>query len=302
MKTRIKLSLYILCFLASLSDGHLTWAENSIPAEFSNRELLSNAKWTDAAFVQAITSNWDRYTGTQDFDGEEVLREKEIKIYGVVFTVQARRFNSDGVFEFVFMNKDHFLRDFREQFVSYGVKTWGAPLKSIDDSWGGKGQGIDSCEIEWLLGNTHIKFGMFGAITDDRWFPGACYLRITKQGKHALLKDLIALKCEGQRRLFGFKDSTEIIPVSPFVVLVDLNDNTLRRRDRSTWGKITEASEDYFVAEWQEKDKTFKHRFTIDRKLGTYEWKMTPLEPNKNYGGVNWGNCVKTNLQMEPKF
>jgi hypothetical protein len=184
--------------------------------------------------------------------------------------------------------------------VSYGVKTWGVPLKNIDYSWRGKENSVDSHDVEWLLGNTHIKFGIFGAEMYDSWISGLCILIITQQGKYALLKDLVALKCEGQKRLVGFEDSTKIIPVSPFVVLVDLNHNELLRRDRSTLGKITQASEDYFVAEWQEKDR--KDRFTIDRKLGTYEWRTTLLKPNKTYGAVNWGNCEKTNLQIEQKF
>ena len=180
------------------------------------------------------------------------------------------------------------------------LKTWGEPIKSIDNSWRGKEESFDENKTEWLIGNTHIKFSVFGAQIHDTWIPGICALRITKQGKYPLLKDLIALKCEGQRRLFGFKDSTEIIPVSPFVVLVDLNDNKLLRRDRSTMGKITQASDDYFVAEWQ--DKNIKNSFTIDRKLGTYEWKATSLESKKSSGAVNWSRCEKTNLQMEPKF
>ena len=97
MKTRIELPLYVFCFLMSLSYGHLTWAENSIPVEFNDRALLTNAKWSDAAFVEAITSNWERYTGTQELEGKEVLRITEVQICGTAFSVEARRFKSDGV-------------------------------------------------------------------------------------------------------------------------------------------------------------------------------------------------------------
>lgn len=91
----------------------------------------------------------------------------------------------------------------------------------------------------------------------------------------------------------------------PFIVFVDLNHNLLLRRDKTTLGKITQASDDYFISEWEDKDT--KHRFVIDRKLGTYEWNFTLLEPKpKKYYGVdgvvNWGKCEKTNVEREPKF
>lgn len=302
MNMRTTVLLYVFCFLISFTGGHLSWAEESIqiPTQFTNRELLTNARWSDGAFFQAIVSSWDKHTVTQDLEGKEVLRKREAQICGTTFSVEARRFQSDGVFEFVFIHKDGFPKDFRQKFVSYGVKTWGVPLKSIDYSWRGKENSVDDHEVEWLLGKTHIKFSIFGAEMYDSWIPGLCLLVITQQGKYALLKDLIALKCEGQKRLFGFKDSTEVTPVSPFVIFVDLNHNALLRRDRSVLGKIGTASDEYFMAEWREKDR--KHRFTIDRKLGTYEWETTPIESSKKYGAVNWGKCEKTNLQIEPKF
>jgi hypothetical protein len=295
MKKKIKIPLYVICLMFGFSG--LVWAEDivQIPTEFKNKEFLANAKWTDLAFIQGITSNWDSYTGKQDMEGKEVLRKKEIQIYGAVFSAEARRFISDGVFEFVFVNND-FSKDFREKFVRYAVETWGVPSKHIDYSWGGD----DNHDMEWLLKNTYIKFNIFGVEMYNSWIPGICVLIITQQGKYAPLKELITLKCEGQRRLFGFRDSTETTAVTPFIVFVDLNYNRLLRRDRSTLGKITQASDDYFISEWQEKNR--KHRFIIDRKLGTYEWKTTLLESNKNYGAVDWGHCEKSNLQIEPKF
>jgi len=300
MKTEIKVLLCAICILFGLSG--LGWAEDivQIPIEFKNRDFLTNAKWTDASFIQRITSSWDSYTGKQDLEGKEVLRKKGIQIYDAVFSVEARRFISDGVFEFVFMDKGGFSKDFREKFIGYAVKAWGAPSKNIDYSWSGKESSVDNHEMEWLLKDTYIRFTIFGAEMYNSWIPGFCVLLITQQGKYAPLKELITLRCEGQRRLFGFRDSTETTTVNPFIIFVDLNYNRLLRRDRSTLGKITQTSDDYFISEWEDKDR--KHRFVIDRKLGTYEWKTTTLEPNKNYGAVNWGNCEKTNLQKEPKF
>jgi hypothetical protein len=83
------------------------------------------------------------------------------------------------------------------------------------------------------------------------------------------------------------------------VIIVDLNEGAILRQDRSLLGKITQTSEDYYVAEWQ--DKNTKNQLTINRKLGTYEWETTLLA-NENYRAVNRGNCEKTNLQTEPKF
>jgi hypothetical protein len=297
MKTKIKITLYAICLLFSLSG--LVWAEDivQIPIEFTNRDFLENAKWTDASFFHRITAGWDTYTGDQGIEGKEVLFTKNIQIYDVVFSVDAMKFISDGVFVFVFKQESHFSKDFREKFMNYAVKTWGAPSKNIDYSGSGKERSVHH-ETEWLLKNTHIRFTIMGAEMYNSWIPGLCILFITQQGKFPPLKELITLKCEGQRRFFGFRDSTEITREKPFVIIVDLNHNTLRRRDKSRLGEITQTSDDYFISEWEDKDT--KHRFVIDRKLGTYEWKIT--QPDKNWGMVNWGNCQKTDVQLEPKF
>lgn len=303
MKTRINVILYIFCFLLSLSFSYLARADDfiQIPAELRNKEFLEKVKWTDATFFQKITSSWDKYTGKQDIKGKEILREKEIQIYGTVFSVQARRF-SDGTFEFAFDTKDSFSKDFQEKFLSYAIKTWGTPLKSIDNSWRGKEMSTEHHEMEWLLKNTHIKITTLGTQVFDSWVPHFCILLITQEGKYVPLKDPIALKCEGQKKLFGLPNSAEITPVSAFIVLVDLNRKHLLRRDKSSIGEITEVTEEHFISEWTDKTKGFKHRFFIDRKLGTYEWKTTSLESGKNYGMVDWGNCEKIDLELKQKF
>ena len=118
MKTRINLVLFIILSLAAIGCDCLVYAENHMPSEFSDRALLSTAKWTDVTFVQTITASWNKYTGTQDFEGEEILNTTKIEICGVTFDVQMRRFISGGTFEFVFVNKDSsFSRDFRHQFL-----------------------------------------------------------------------------------------------------------------------------------------------------------------------------------------
>ena len=292
-------------------------AESSIPAEFTDRAVLASANWTDVAFVHAIASGWDRYTGTQPFENKEVsggarevLYAKEIQISGGIFSATVRRFNSDGVFEFVFVGKDDatFSRDFREKFMSSALTKWGTPFKDVDTSLTEKEGSTDSHDVEWVIGNTQIKFTFSGMDMYGRRTSTLCALVITRNGKYPPLKDLIALKCEGQSRLFGFEDPTVVTPDLPFVVVVNLNDNSLLRRDKSILGKITQASEDYFVAEWQDEDtKTAPapvpktNELIIDRKLGTYEWKTTLLA-NKSQGKVSSGNCEKTNLQMDEKF
>jgi hypothetical protein len=282
--------------------------ENSIPVELTNRELLANAKWTDAAFVQAITSGWERYTGTQHFENvegvagaREELYTKEIQMYGAVFSASVRRFKSDGAFEFVFVNKDSdsFSKDFREKFMSFAVKAWGAPSKDIDNLLSDKEMGTDSHDVEWLLGNTQIKFTFSGLDMYGRRISSICALIVTQNGKYPPLKDLIALKCEGQATTFAPGAPSETAPASSFVIIVDLNLNALLRQDKSHLGKITRTSEDYYAAEWQDKDT--KNRFTINRKLGTFEWETTLLA-NENYRVVKRGNCEKVNLQTEPKF
>lgn len=302
MRTKIIIPLYAICLLFGLSG--LVWAEDivQIPIEFTSSDFLENAKWTDESFIQRITSSWNSYTGKQGVEGVESLYEKEIQIYDALFSVEARRFISDGVFEFLFLNKGNISKSFREKFMSYAVKTWGVPSKNIDYSGSGKERNVHH-ETEWLLKNTRIRFAIMGAEMYNSWIPGLCILSITQQGKFPPLKELIALKCEGQRRFFGFRDSMETTLVKPFIIFVDLNLNLLRRRDKSIMGKITQTSDDYFMSEWE--DKKTKHSFVIDRKLGTYEWKTTllgPLEPYKSSGAVESGNCEKINLQIEPKF
>jgi hypothetical protein len=299
---KVKMRILFYAFFILLSPCSLTWAEDitQIPAQLKDKNFLTSVKWTDANIVLEIASGWDKYIGKQGIEGKETLREKDIQIYGTKFSVEVRKFVSDGVFEFVFINKGDFPKDLREKFMNYAVETWGVPLKNIDYSSGDQKNGLDNHEVEWLLSDTHIKFISIGAQLYGKWVSTLFILIITQQGKYPLLKDLIGLKCDGQKRLFGFEDSTQITPVSPFVILIDLNHNSLRRRNKSTIGKITQVSNDYFISEWNEKDK--KHRFVIDRKLGTYEWKTTPLESTKNYGAIEWGNCEKTNLHLEPKF
>lgn len=300
MNTRIKIPLYMFYILFTLSYGYLSCAEDiiQIPIELNNKELLMDLNWKDAIFIQGITSSWDSYTEKQWTEIKEVLRKKEIQIYGSNFYAESRRFISDGVFEFAFFNKDEFSKDFRKKFMSYAEKTWGTPSKNIDRSWSGKKDSIDSCYTEWFLKNTHIKFTIFGAEMDNHWISGLCVLTITQQGKYAPLKDIMALKCEGQ--MSDFTDSTKITPVPPFVILVDLNDNALFRRNRSLLGKITQASDDYLISEWHDKD--VENKIVIDRKLDTYEWVKVFSVSNKIYRAVNWGKCEKTDLQIEPKF
>jgi hypothetical protein len=300
MKTKmLAYSIYILFSLSGL-----VWAENSveIPIEFTNRNFLTNIRWTDTNLIQKVISNWDMYSEKQGIEGKEILRKKGIKIYDVMFLVEARKFTSDNVFEFVFNTENGFSQDFREQFMSYAVKTWGQPSTHIDYSWGGKVDAFVSHEVDWFIKDTHIRFDFSGAVLDGHWFPGFCLFFITQKGKYDPLKELIALKCEGKSQLFGFPDRREITPVNAFIVFVDLKNKQLLRRDRSPLGKITEATDEHFISEWTDKTKDQKHRFFIDRKLGTYEWKTTPSESGKNYGAVNWGNCEKTDPQLQQKF
>jgi hypothetical protein len=212
-----------------------------------------------------------------------------------------RRFKSDGAFEFVFVDKDSdsFSKDFREKFMSFAVKAWGAPSKDIDTSHSDKEGGTDSHDVEWVLGNTQIKFTFAGMDIYGRWILGISTLTITQNGKYPPLKDLFALKCEGQATTFTPGAPSETLPASSFVIIVDLNENVLLRQDKSILGKITRTSEDYYVAEWQ--DKLRNNRFTINRKLGTFEWETTLLA-NENYRRVERGDCEKINLQTEPKF
>src|SRR5208283_2802285 len=136
---------------------------------------------------------------------------------------------------------------------------------------------VDDHDTEWDLGNTVISFSYFGAemyglVANPAyhwWVPGLCWFVITESDKIPPLKDLISLKCEGQRKFSG----GGIEPVSSFVIFVDLNHNAILRRDKSVMWKNMQVSQDYFVAESQEKD--VKHTFTIDRKLGTYMWRVT---------------------------
>jgi hypothetical protein len=324
LATPLFLSTALACFASQSTQPKIQTkpqegAENvvQIPPEFKNKELLENIKWTDPVYIQAITSGWDKYTGSQYFENaelvggaREVLYTKEMQEYGAAFSATLRRFKSDGVFEFVFVSKgdDALPKDFREKFMNYAVKAWGAPLKDIDTSLTDKEGGTDSHDVEWVLGNTQVKFTFSGVDMYGRRISSLCALIVTQNGKYPPLKDLIPLKCEGQSRLFGFDDSAETMPELPFIVLLDLNDNRVLRRDKSILGKITQVSDDYFIAEWQDKDtKTGPapilkaNRLTIDRKLGTYEWKGT-LVANKSQGKISSGSCEKVNFQMEPKF
>jgi len=283
-------------------------AENAIPAELTNKELLENAKWTDAAFVQSIASGWERYTGTQHYENEDLnagareeLYTKKIQMNGAVFYASVRRFKSDGVFEFVFVNvdSDSPSKDFRKKFMSFALKAWGAPSKDVDTSFSDNEGGTDSHSVEWLLGNTQIKFDFSGVDMYGRRISSICALIVTQNGKYPPLKDLIALKFEGQVTTSTPDAPSETVPASSFVVFIDPNENALRRQDKSLLGKITRTSEDYYLAEWQ--DKVRKNRIAINRKLGTYEWEITILA-NKDFRSIERGKCEKINLQTEPKF
>jgi hypothetical protein len=268
-----------------------------IPHEFTDRALMTNTKWTEETFFQRITSNWDTYTGEQGWKEKDVLRTAEMEICGVVFSVKAVRFKSDGVYQFIFTTKldERFPKDFREKFMGYAETIWGVPSKDIDYSGEYKEGSVDNHDTEWDLGNTVISFSYFGAEMYGKWIPGLCLFQITQAGKVPSLKDLISLKCEGQRKFSG----SGIEPVSSFVIFVDLNHNAILRRDKSVREKNVQVSQDYFVAEGQEKD--FKGTFTIDRKLGTYKWRVTSAV-NAAYEMNEWGKCEKIDLPTQPKF
>jgi hypothetical protein len=272
-----------------------------IPHEFTDRELLTNTKWTEETFFQGITSNWDTYTGEQGLEGKDVLRSAEMEICGVIFSVKAARFKSDGVYQFIFSTEpgESFPKDFREKFMGCAEKTWGVPFKDIDYSREVKEGSVDNHDTEWDLGNTVISFSYFGAEIYGGWVPGLCLFQITQSGKYPPLKDLICLKCEGQRKFSGREQGNEIEPVNPFVIFVDLNRNEILRQDKSELEKIVKVSQDYFVAEQQEKD--LKSTFTIDRKLGTYELRIASAV-NAAYGMNEWGKCEKIDLPAQPKF
>ena len=285
-----------------------------IPHEFTDRALMTNTKWTEEAFFQRITPNWVAYTGEQGWKEKDVLRTAKMEICGVVFSVKAVRFKSDGVYQFIFMTDERFPKDFRERFMGYAGKIWGVPSKDIDYSGEYKEGGVDSHDssvdshdTEWDLGNTVISFSYFGAEmyglvanpTYHWWIPGLCLFVITESGKIPPLKDLISLKCEGQRKVSGLEQGSGIEPVSSFVIFVDLNHDAILRRDKSVMWKNMQVSHDYFVAEDQEKD--VKHTFTIDRKLGTYKWRVTSTV-NAAYEMNEWGNCEKIDLPTQPKF
>jgi hypothetical protein len=290
-----------VAFQAQKDHGSSVGAFVPIPHEFTDRALMTNMKWAEETVFQRIISKWDTYTGEQGFKDKDVLRTAEIKICEVAFSVEAVRFKADGVYQFIFSTKpgESFPKDFREQFMEYAGKIWGPPSKDIDYSSEVKEGRVDSHMVEWDLGNTIISFTYFGAEMYDGWVPGLCLFQITQSGKYPQLKDLICLKCEGQRKFSGFGQANRIESASPFVIFVDLNNNAIRRRDKSVWESIVQVSEDYFVAEQQQKD--FKDTFTIDRKLGTYERRRT-FAVNAEYEIREWGKCERIDLPTQPKF
>src|SRR5271157_5846989 len=115
-----------------------------IPHEFNDRAIMRNMKAREEIVFQRIASSWDTYTVEQGWKEKDVLRTAKMEICGVVFTVKAVRFKSDGVYQFIFMTDEDFPKDFRENFMGYAGKIWGVPSKDIDRSGEYKEGAVDS--------------------------------------------------------------------------------------------------------------------------------------------------------------
>jgi hypothetical protein len=165
--------------------------------------------------------------------------------------------------------------------------------------------------MEWLLKDTQIEFAILGGEklvertkeNPDGWKGTVCVLNMTQRGKDVPLKDLINLKCEGQKKGFGSMDPnfTKTEPVPPFMLIIDLNYKTggsLLWGNKSPMAEINEVSDDHFKIEWERKD--IKNMLFIDRRLGTYRWKKTTSK--STMGMEEWGKCEKIDPNLQPKF
>lgn len=115
-----------------------------------------------------------------------------------------------------------------------------------------------------------------------------CYLQITDRKILGDLQRPIYLKLSGQKRPVGLGGNAKEERIEPILFVLNLNDKEILTRAYGIFCELKEVTDDYLLGEWQRDE--YDHVFKIDRRLGTFSWKVRSKK-NKNLGFDLWGEC-----------
>lgn len=269
-----------------------------LPQKLLDKNFLQKYNWKNEDDIQEITKDWKNYDGTQNYKDRLVLKKSRTELLDVSFEIQSRQYCSDQIFEILVLNAGEFPKEFNDKFINIAEKIWGKPYKIVDKTYlsPNKENGFVNYDCEWFFQDSHIQYSFSGAEISNKWIPVGCYLVFTKNGKSKPLKDLVYLEFQGQKRDSG---SDEIIPVQPFIFIVDFNSDAFLRRNLSQIAKFEYISEEVIQAKWNVEDVL--NVFVIDRRMGTFQWKIWKKN-NESISTDMWGKYIKMEGNEKLKF
>jgi hypothetical protein len=276
--------------------------EIQISQELLKTEALENFDWYGELSIESVTLNWMKCDNAGGWEDKREVKTAKVKILTQIFDGSLRKY-TDGAFEIAYV-KDDFTFNLMNKMMSFARKTWGEPY-SIVDLTEPEQFGVKSVyyRAQWLFNETLIHFHVLGhdsKYEKEEELLGA--LLFSHKEKHELLKNLICLKCDSKRIFTKGYGEDEVADEDDIIFIIDLNDNNILRRDKSTLGKITTITDGFIEAKWEDKKAQTKSTLRIDRVLGSYNLEIV----STNVSGVKLrqrGNCSKIEMnELEPLF
>jgi len=255
-----------------------------------SRNQLSQFDWRSGAGILDYVKDWKDYAGKQDYVGRTVLKEQSISLLNTKFVAEFRVIKDKQTFEMLIKPSDRLTsRELVSGFALFVKETLGNPDMTVDFSHtrDNKSETLDVTS-DWIFGTTRARLSNKGIKKEGEWILFVCYLQITDRKILGDLQRPIYLKLSGQKRPVGLGGNAKEERIEPILFVLNLNDKEILTRAYGIFCELKEVTDDFLLGEWQRDE--YDHVFRIDRRLGTFSWKVRSKE-NKNLGFDLWGEC-----------
>lgn len=272
-----------------------------LPRILTDPTLLASRTWKSDTGLEKAVSDWPLYEGKQEFDDKTVVRRGQVQVAGVVLEADYRIRVKDSYAEVVLIGPadknggpaDKFDAPMCIRFSEWTAPMLGVPSKVIDlSSPVEKDNAILDIDADWLLGETRVKLSCSGVKLDGKFLSGVVMVTYGHHTMQKALEDLIYIECSSTRKFVGRsaegRGATEEAPVR---FMINPNDGTVRRWDKSTIGKTQRYSDEDIVTTWGNEERSFQLR--LDRRAGSYLLEIRRKNDPRT-GLDTWGKCART--------
>jgi hypothetical protein len=127
----------------------------------------------------------------------------------------------------------------------------------------------------------------------DDTFLGTAILIYGHQTTHKALEDLIYIECSSTKKFLGRLAQTNrgTEEDKPTRFIINPNDKSVRRWDKSRFGEVQRYSDEEIVTTWSTEKNSFTLR--LDRRAGSYLIEGR-FKDDSRTGLDIWGKCART--------